>query len=184
MTRPNEPTAEQRRWREMARERPENVIAPGPGQESVWDYPRPPRVEAVALPVAVAFAGVTVAATTRARRVIETSSPPVYYVPPDDVRRELLQHEDARTFCEWKGTARYWSLRVGERVAARAAWSYPDPEPGFESIRDHLAFHAGRVDNCTVGAWTVTPQPGEYYGGWITPNLVGPFKGGPGTERW
>jgi uncharacterized protein (DUF427 family) len=100
------------------------------------------------------------------------------------VHRALLQSLPQRTFCEWKGYAAYWTLRVGDRVSPEAAWSYPEPEPEFAAIRDHLAFHAGRVDACRVGDWDVVPQPGGYYGGWITPNLVGPFKGEPGTEDW
>ncbi|MCZ6785222.1 MAG: DUF427 domain-containing protein [Proteobacteria bacterium] len=166
------------------RVRPANIPRPGPGQESVWDYPRPPRVEAVARTIRVEFAEEVVAESGRALRVVETASPPVYYIPPDDVRRDLLVPEVHETFCEWKGIARYWSLRVDGRTAKGAAWSYPDPDPEFASIRDHIAFHPGRVDACTVGDDRVIPQPGEYYGGWITPELVGPFKGEPGSEGW
>ncbi len=177
-------SAEQRKWRELPRTRPTHIETPGPGQESVWSYPRPPRVEPVSRMIRVEFAGALLAESAAGLRVIETSSPPVYYVPPGDVALDLLQGSEATTFCEWKGTARYWNLRVADRCATDAAWSYADPEPGFESIRDHLAFHAGRVDSCTLGGERVIPQSGQYYGGWITSEIVGPFKGEPGSERW
>lgn len=154
-------------------------IEPGPGQESVWDYPRPPRVEEVDREVRVVFNGVTIAQTRAARRVLETSHPPVYYIPPEDVRREYLEPAAGGSFCEWKGRARYWTVAVGGCRAERAAWSYPDPSPGFGAIKDYLAFYAGPMDACTVGGEPVEPQPGGFYGGWITPDVVGPFKGGP-----
>jgi uncharacterized protein (DUF427 family) len=138
----------------------------------------------VVLPVCVEFAGRRVAETIRALRVVETSSPPTYYLPPDDVRREFLERESNQTFCEWKGVAHYWTLRAEGRVSAGAAWSYARPDEGFQELRHYLAFHAGRVDACFVGSDRVVPQPGEYYGGWITRELVGPFKGEPGSERW
>jgi uncharacterized protein (DUF427 family) len=160
-------------------------IEPGPGQESVWDYPRPPRVERTTRRVVVAYAGQTVADSRRALRVCETAGPPVYYIPPEDVRVDLLGPSTVRrTFCEWKGMASYRDLRVGERFARAAAWSYPIPSPGFEAIAGHLAFYAGRVDGCSLDGERVRPQPGRYYGGWITDDLVGPFKGDPGTEGW
>jgi uncharacterized protein (DUF427 family) len=176
--------AEKRHWRGLRRARPRDVVRPGPGQESVWDYPRPPRVERVGKPVRVEWAGETVARSDRALRVCETASPPVYYVPAEDARTDLLEPSGRRSYCEWKGAARYWSLRVGDRVAADAAWSYPEPDAGFEALRDHLAFYPGRVDACFVGDERVTPQAGEFYGGWITRDVVGPFKGEPGTEGW
>lgn len=159
-------------------------IEPGEGQESVWDYPRPPRVERVAARVRVELAGIALADTTRALRVCETSSPPAYYVPPGDVARAHLEPAAETAFCEWKGLAHCWTARAGGREVREAAWSYPQPDPEYTELRDHLAFHAGRVDACWVGGDRVEPQPGTYYGGWITPNLVGPFKGGPGSERW
>lgn len=157
---------------------------PGPGQESVWDYPRPPRVEPTPKLIRVVFNGVTIAETRRAVRVLETSHPPVYYLPPDDIRMEYLTATSRSTFCEFKGAARYWTLRAGERAVENAAWSYPNPAPGFEAIRDHLAFYAAPMDECTVDGERVTPQPGGFYGGWITSDIVGPFKGGPGTLGW
>jgi uncharacterized protein (DUF427 family) len=153
-------------------------------QESVWDYPRPPRVEATAARLTVVIGGVTVADTTRGRRVLETSQPPAYYFPPDDVERSLLVPSTTRTFCEWKGQASYWTVTVGDRTVPDAAWSYPDPVPAFEDIRDHLAFYAQRADACFVDGEQVEPNPGAFYGGWITSDILGPFKGGPGTAGW
>ncbi len=160
------------------------IEVPGPGQESVWEYPRPPRVEAVQRRIRVEFNGVVIADTERALRVLETAGPPVYYIPPADVQTEYLSPTQARTLCEWKGVARYWNLRVGERVAPQAAWSYPQPRARFQAITDHFAFYAGRVDACWVGESLARPQPGRFYGGWITPDVTGPFKGEPGSEGW
>jgi uncharacterized protein (DUF427 family) len=175
---------EQKRWREHPRTRPHSIPVAGPGQESVWSYPRPPRIESVRARVRVEFAGLCIADSTRVVRVVETSSPPCYYIPPEDVRRDLLRAEAGRAFCEWKGHSNYWSLVGGGRESRDAAWSYPEPEPEYVALRDFVAFHAGRVDTCSVGGAPVTPQPGDYYGGWITPDLVGPFKGAPGSENW
>lgn len=151
--------------------------------ENVWDYPRPPRLEPVGEAVRIELGGRIVAETSRAMRVLETSHPPVYYLPPDAFSCEVLQRPGG-SVCEWKGRARYWSLAVDGRTAEDAAWSYPDPMPAFAPIRDHLAVYAGRVDACFVGSERVTPQPGDFYGGWITTNLTGPFKGGPGSRGW
>ena len=159
-------------------------IAPGPGQESVWDYPRPPRLERTDRRVTIVVAGLVVADTRRAWRVLETYHPPVYYLPPDDVDLALLRDAGGASFCEWKGVARYHDVGVGRDVRARAAWSYPSPTPDFAPIRDHLAFYPGRMDRCTVDDEVVRPQPGEFYGGWITHDVVGPFKGEPGTNGW
>ena len=159
-------------------------IEPGPGQESVWDYPRPPRVEPSRRHVRVVFAGRTIAESDRALRVLETAGPPVYYVPPEDVRTDLLRPAPGITVCEWKGNARYHDVVVGDRVAGRAAWTYAAPNPGYEAIAGHVAFYPGRVDGAFLDDERVRPQPGEYYGGWITEDIVGPFKGEPGTETW
>ena len=173
-----------RRFREMKRDRPERIVKPGPGRESVWGYPRPPRIEAVAKRVRVAFNGETVADTLGAKRVLETAGAPVYYVPPQDTRTNLLEKSHGQqTICEWKGPASYWHVRSGDRRAENAAWSYPDPFPGYEEIRDYLAFYPALVD-CFVGDIQATPQPGGFYGGWVTPEIVGPLKGEPGSERW
>ena len=158
---------------------------PVPGQESVWDYPRPPRLEPTSRSLRVVFAGETIAATTRGYRVLETSHPPVYYFPPGDVRADLVRPTAGTpTNCEWKGRARYYDVAVGERRGERVAWAYPEPVAAFAPIRDYLAFYAARVDACYVDDELVTPQPGDFYGGWITGDLAGPFKGGPGSWGW
>ncbi|NIP78860.1 MAG: DUF427 domain-containing protein, partial [Gemmatimonadetes bacterium] len=125
-----------------------------------------------------------IARTTRGARIVETAGAPVYYFPPEDVRTDLLRPSGRRTHCEWKGWAEYWSLEGRGGVVRDAAWSYPDPAPGYERVRDWLAFYAGKVDRCRVGDVPVRPQPGGFYGGWVTPDLVGPIKGEPGTEGW
>lgn len=159
-------------------------ITPGPDQESVWDYPRPPRVEPSAKRVTIVFNGVTIADTRRAVRVLETSHPPNYYIPMADIRSEYLAEAAGSSICEWKGRARYYDVVVGDRRAGRAGWSYPSPNPGFEAIRGCVAFYAGPMDACTVDGEAVQPQPGGFYGGWITGDVVGPFKGEPGTMGW
>jgi uncharacterized protein (DUF427 family) len=162
-----------------------NRIEPGPGQESVWDYPRPPRVEPASKRVRIVFNGVNIAETDRALRVLETSHPPVYYIPPQDIRMDLLQPVPGyQTVCEFKGAASYWTLTVEGRTIQNVAWSYAHPNPGYEAIRDHLAFYPGRVDAAYVGDERVQAQEGDFYGGWITSDIVGPFKGGPGTWGW
>ena len=163
---------------------PANRDVPGPGQESVWDHPRPPRVEPVPERLRVVVDGQTIAETTRGFRVCETAGPPVYYLPPEDVRTELLTQTRHHSICEWKGTADYWSLQLGERKIPNVAWSYPKPMPGYEVLKDYLAFYAGKVDAAFVGDEQVTAQPGHFYGGWITSKIVGPFKGGPGSVGW
>ncbi len=160
-------------------------IAPGPGQESVWDYPRPPRVEAVSRRVRVIFHNVTIADSTRTYRVLETSHPPVYCIPQADTRMDLLSLvPHYQTYCEFKGRADYWDMRVGERSVPKVAWSYPQPAAGYEVIRDYLSFYASRVDACFLDDQPVLAQAGDFYGGWITSDVVGPFKGGPGTFGW
>lgn len=164
--------------------RPVDRIEPGPGQESVWDYPRPPAVEPVSERLRVEFGGETVAETDRGLRVLETSHPPAYYFPRDDVRMELLVPASGTTFCEFKGEASYFDIVVGDRVSSKAAWTYEAPAPGFEALAGMLCFYASRTDACFVGTEKVTPQAGDFYGGWITSSVVGPFKGGPGTTGW
>lgn len=156
----------------------------GRNQQSVWDYPRPPRLERTAKRIKIVLNGVEIADTDRAWRVLETSHAPVYYIPPEDLRAEYMTRERRPSFCEWKGMARYLSVRVGDRSAECAGWYYPDPTPAFEPIRHHVAFYAGPFDRCTVDGEVVRPQPGGFYGGWITSDLVGPFKGEPGTGFW
>lgn len=159
-------------------------ITPGPGQESAWDYPRPPRVEPVTERIRVVIDGYTLADTTAALRVLETAGAPVYYLPPADIRSDLLVASDRHTFCEWKGEADYWSIMLPDRTVSNAGWSYRSPMAGYGSIRDHLAFYAWLVDEAWVGDELATAQPGRYYGGWVTAKVVGPFKGTPGTEGW
>jgi len=159
-------------------------VTPGPGQESAWDYPRPPRCEITRRHIRIVFGGVTIADTRRAVRVLETSHPPVYFIPPADIAMEYLEPSPRRSFCEWKGKAHYYAVSAGGRTAPDAAYSYADPEPGFERIMDYIAFYAGPMDSCMVDGEEVTPQPGRFYAGWITKDVVGPFKGAPGTEFW
>jgi uncharacterized protein (DUF427 family) len=167
----------------MARDRPVR-IPPGPGQESVWDYPRPPRVEPCRRRVRAVFGGVTVADSTTALRVLETAGPPTVYVPAQDVQTGHLRPATGTSWCEWKGRAAYFDVVVGDRVAEHAAWTYPDPAPPFAELADHVAFFAGRMDACYLDDELVTPQPGSFYGGWITTDIVGPFKGEAGTLGW
>ena len=171
-------------WRTIERRMPDSIVPPGRGQESVWDYPRPPRVEAVHPPLRVEFGGVALAETKRGLRVIETSSPPVFYFPPEDVRTEFLKPMVHSTVCEWKGVATYWTVEIRGRRQEAVGWSYEQPDAGYEAIKGYFAFYARLVDACYVGNELVRPQPGDYYGGWITSNIVGPLKGEPGTEAW
>ncbi|MBD5656740.1 MAG: DUF427 domain-containing protein [Candidatus Eremiobacteraeota bacterium] len=159
-------------------------IKPGPGQESVWDYPRPPRLERTRRRLRVVFADRTIVDTTDAWRVLETSHPPVYYVPPADTDVAALRPAEGTSFCEFKGNAIYYDLAVGKRVSLRAAWAYPTPSRAFEPLAHHLAFYASGVDACYVDDERVTPQAGDFYGGWITRDIVGPFKGASGTWGW
>lgn len=159
-------------------------IRPNPGQESVWDYPRPPRVEPTPRRIRIVHAGTVIADTARALRLLETSHPPTYYLPAADVRWEFLTPGAGSSHCEFKGRAVYWTLRVAGRVSAEAAWSYPDPLPAYAALRDHVAFYAGRIDEAWVDAERAEPQPGGFYGGWVTSDVVGPFKGGAGTWGW
>jgi len=159
-------------------------IEPSSGQESVWDYPRPPRIEDSTKHVEVVFNGVTIADTHRAKRVLETSSPPVYYISPEDIHMEHFTRTNHGSFCEWKGHAGYYTVTVGEKRVENAAWFYANPTPTFTSIRNYVAFYAGKMDGCFVDGERVVPQPGDFYGGWVTHEIVGPFKGEPGTRGW
>ncbi len=156
----------------------------GPSQESVWDYPRPPRLEAVQKRIQIIFNGVTIADTHRAWRVLETSHPPVYYIPQKDICHACLSPGESRSWCEWKGQSRYYTVTVGAKQVANAGWSYPEPTPPFAAIKNHVAFYAGPMDACLVDGERARPQPGQFYGGWITFDIVGPFKGEPGSMRW
>ena len=156
----------------------------GRKKESVWDYPRPPRVEPSIKLIRIVFNSRTIAETNRALRVLETSHPPVYYIPPSDIQQRFLRRTDHQSFCVFKGVATYYTLEIGEKVSENAAWSYHNPSTGYESIKDHVAFYPGRVDVCYVDGERVHVQEGHFYGGWITSDIKGPFKGGPGTSAW
>lgn len=159
-------------------------IEPGPGQESVWDYPRPPRLEQTERRVQVIFQGITIADTKQAARVLETSHPPVYYIPPDDIALQYLSSADGHSWCEWKGQAHYYAVTVNGQQMQNAAWYYPQPTPAFASIANYVAFYPSKMDACYVAGELVQAQSGDFYGGWITSEIVGPFKGGVGTWGW
>ena len=155
-----------------------------PGQESVWNYPRPAVAERTGARIRIVLGGEVIAETREALRTLETSHPPSYYLPPDAIRRGALAPAAGTSFCEWKGHARYFDVIGGGERRSRAAWSYPDPTPAFAMLRDHVAFYAAAVDACFVDGERVVPQPGGFYGGWITSRVAGPFKGGPGSMGW
>jgi uncharacterized protein (DUF427 family) len=150
----------------------------------VWDYPRPPRVEDSHAHVKVILGGLTIADSKRSKRVLETSHPPVYYIPPQDIDVEYLEDVPGQTWCEWKGEARYYSVVVPGRYMDRAAWYYPAPRKQFAEIEGYIAFYPSKMDACYVDEERVQAQPGDFYGGWITSNIVGPFKGAAGTMGW
>ena len=156
----------------------------GPGQESVWSYPRPAIAELSACHIVIQHGGRTIAETRSAVRTLETSHPPSYYIPPADIAPGVLRRTAGSSLCEWKGAAVYWDVVLGDTLLSRVGWSYPSPTAAFGLLRDHVAFYAGPFDLCTVDGETVTPQAGSFYGGWITSRVVGPFKGGPGTVGW
>ena len=176
-----EPTAVPRVASSMRRPPPEPA---GPGQESAWNYPRPPALDPSTEHVIVTFAGTTLAESRRAIRVLETSHAPVYYLPPEDVRTDLLVQTERRTGCEFKGVAAYADAVVGDRRSAAACWWYPEPTPAFVAIGGWIAFYPSRVDHITVDGETVRAVGGDFYGSWVTSRVVGPFKGGAGTEGW
>lgn len=170
-------------WIWRGRARPYFACDPGPGQTSVWDFPRPPQLESESREVRIVWGGVPVACSTRAVRVLETAHPPTYYIPWVDIARHLLQPAPGGSFCEWKGPARYWSLVDVDRKLPSHAWSYPQPLAGAEALAECVAFYAREL-TCSVGGLPATPQPGGFYGGWVTPDLAGPFKGEVGSENW
>lgn len=163
-----------------------------PGQESVWDYPRPPRLEPSPQRIQVKFKGLWIADSQNTIRVLETTHPPVYYIPPQDIQQQYLQQVARSSFCEWKGMATYYTVTVNPAEdpagvggkAEQAAWSYPTPTPAFTAIQGYVAFYPSKMDACYVDGEQVEAQPGDFYGGWITQNIVGPFKGSPGTWGW
>lgn len=170
-------------WRFRGQARPAGALQPGPGQESAWDYPRPPAIVDDTRLVQVRLHDTLIAETRAARRVLETASPPTFYLPPDAVRSDCLQPDSGSSFCEWKGRASYFSVCVGEHCVTHAAWRYPQPFAAFTAIRNYLAFYPDRLE-CYVDGERVRAQAGGFYGGWITGDIVGPFKGEPGTSAW
>lgn len=164
-------------------DRAEGIAPNGLPRESVWDYPRPPVLRPEPRLVTVRFAGEEIARSERALKVCETAGPPVVYVPREDVAEGALAEAPGHTFCEWKGSASYFDVVAGGERSRQAAWSYASPSVAFEQIRGWIAFYPGRVE-CLLGGERVQPQPGEFYGGWITAEVTGPFKGIPGSARW
>jgi uncharacterized protein (DUF427 family) len=162
-------------------ERPDFAVEPGPAQESVWDYPRPPAVKRDSRAVEVRNGSALIAVSTGSFKVMETASPPTFYIPRANVNADLLLQVDDRTYCEWKGTASYWALAGCPEVPV--AWSYERPRSAFDVIKGFIAFYPGRVD-CFLDGERVRAQAGRFYGGWITSEVVGPFKGDPGTGHW
>jgi len=157
---------------------------PGPGQESVWDYPRPPRLEPSSETIEISLGGEVVARSRTSYRLLETSHPPTYYLPRSAFADGALQPVPGTTYCEWKGEAAYFDVVTSARTAPRAAWTYPAPTGGFDALLDHVAVMPGAMDRCTVDGEVVVPQEGGFYGGWITSRVVGPFKGRPGSWGW
>lgn len=155
-----------------------------PGQESVWDYPRPPRAEPTLRHIRILHRGVVLADTRAAWRTLETSHPPTYYIPQSDIAMERLAPNTGGSFCEWKGMARYWDVIIGDARLVGAGWSYPSPAPGFAGIAGHIAFYAAPFDEVTIDGEQVSPQPGGFYGGWVTSREAGPFKGIPNSRFW
>ncbi len=171
-------------WKNTGQRRPSFAVEPKDGQESVWDYPRPPAIVEDSREVIVRCGDVVIAHTTRSLRICETASPPTFYLPPEDVVTEHLKPSSNRSFCEWKGQATYWSTAIADQPPrADIGWTYEEPFGEFEAVRGYFAFYPARVD-CTVDSQIVLPQAGGFYGGWITPELVGPFKGESGTSAW
>ncbi len=161
-----------------------NPIPPQPGQESVWDYPRPACLEDTNKYLKVICNGIILAETNRGKRVLETSHPPTYYFPPEDIKLEHLIATPKKGLCEWKGRYQYYDVSIGDQYINHAAWRYFDPTSGFVDIAEYYGFIACLMDACYVNDELVTPQSGDFYGGWITADIVGPFKGGDGTYGW
>jgi uncharacterized protein (DUF427 family) len=170
-------------WKYTGRQRPPFALVPSAGQESVWDYPRPPVIQEDAREVVLTVGGIEIGRSTHALRVLETASPPTFYVPIDDLNLEHFKPAPGHSLCEWKGRADYFDIVAASDTLESAAWSYPDPLPGMERIKGMVSVYPSRV-HCTVDGVHVEAQPGRFYGGWVTPEVVGPFKGEPGSENW
>lgn len=171
------------KWKYNGKIRPDFAIKPKDGQESVWDYPRPPKLENDERQVQVIFNNIIIADTVRATRVLETASPPVFYIPPEDIKKKYLLEGSGSSICEWKGEARYWTIKFREIVIENVGWSYPVPFEDYENIAEYISFYTSRLE-CFVNGERAEPQHGGFYGGWVTHEIVGPFKGLPGTEWW
>jgi uncharacterized protein (DUF427 family) len=169
-------------WQYRGQKRPDFAVLPGPGQESVWDYPRPPDLLPDGRLVKVYTGDLLVASSSSTLRVLETAHPPSFYIPPQDVNWNILSAASGRSVCEWKGAAKYWILSSDPEVGV-VGWSYPEPTASFERIRGYISFYPANLA-CYVAGERVRPQPGSFYGGWITGELVGPFKGEPGSGNW
>jgi uncharacterized protein (DUF427 family) len=169
-------------WQYYGQQRPPFAERPAADQESVWDYPRPPALDLCKQLVEVSSAGVVIASTRNSLRVLETASPPTFYIPPADIRMDLLVPVSGSSFCEWKGAAQYWGLAAAPGGPA-VGWSYPAPKPAFAALSGWLCFYPGRIE-CAVDGERVRPQEGGFYGGWVTDSIVGPWKGAPGTGGW
>lgn len=170
-------------WKYNGKERPHFADKPGKGEESVWDYPRPPALSPDRRTVEIRWIGEQIAQSSSTIRLLETASPPGFYLPPEDVNDEYFTVSERTSFCEWKGSATYYDIEVNGRKIPMAAWSYENPNPPFRSIAGYISFYPGKVD-CFVDDVKVKPQPGQFYGGWLTPEIVGPVKGEPGTGGW
>ena len=170
-------------WAYTGQKRPPFAATPGPGQESVWDYPRPPKLVADHRRVIVRSGALLIAGSIETYRVLETAGPPTFYIPPRDVHAALLIHYPGTSLCEWKGEAKYWALATSASPRQSIGWSYPRAQDPYGSISNYFSFYPGRVE-CFVDGERVRPQPGYFYGGWITNEIVGPWKGEPGTEWW
>ena len=171
------------KWKYRGDVRPDFAIEPGPGQESVWDYPRPPRVEPDSRKILIRCESEIVAESMDSIRILETAGPPVFYLPQKDIDMTKLSDGTGSSLCEWKGPAKYWTVTVGKTVLENVGWSYPEPFPGYENISDYISFYPSRLE-CYIEGERVLSQPGGFYGGWVTSELVGPFKGEKGTEWW
>ena len=169
-------------WTYRGQKRPDFAVIPKTGQESVWDYPRPPILMRDGRPVKVCYEDQIIAKSSSTYRLLETASPPTFYVPPQDVNWALLRSAAGTSVCEWKGVAQYWELAANPQAGV-IGWSYPAPKTAYEKIRDYVAFYPSRC-TCYVADEKVKAQPGQFYGGWITSEIVGPFKGDPGTGHW
>jgi len=158
-----------------------NKLKSGHNIESVWDYPLPPAIENCTKHIKVICTGTIIADTTRSKRVLEKGNPPVYYIPPEHVKKQFLSPAVNKTMCEWKGEACYFHLNIGNKQVRYACWYYPEPVDKFKELKNYIAFYPQKMDECFVDKELVTPQPGKYYGGWITKNIIGPFKGEEGV---